>query len=880
MLNIRQGDSFVKIISSKVFSGRNIYSHKKCIRLDLDLEGYSEIPSKEIEGFNPNLISMLPELTKHRCGIDEERGFIKRLTDGTYLAHVSEHIIIALHNMMGLEVSYGKAREIFEENYYVIYQYEYMNTGLEAGNMAVDLINSLITKESFDLALRLANLNELLVSEQLGLSTLDICNEAKKRGIPVLRIGQESIFQLGYGKYSKTIQATLGHDTREIAVSIAQDKLLTKELLSLHCLPVAYGRKILSKLDALSGALEIGYPVVLKPQYGNQGKGVIANINDETALSNAYDLLIKDYPNIMIEKHIHGNDYRVCSVYGDIVAVSERIPPYIIGDGLSSIEQLIQTVNQDIRRGEDHEKELTKIKIDVTLRTYLKQKNYSLESILPNGDKLTLKDNANLSTGGFAIDYTDSICEENIELCQRAANAIGLDICGIDLLCQDISKPITEGGAIIEINAAPGIRMHHNPYSGTKRNVAGHIVDKLFKDGLKKVPIVAITGTNGKTTTTRLIAHLLSLAGYSVGMTTTDGIYINGKCIYKGDTTGPQSALAVLINKDIDAAVLETARGGMIKGGLAYEAADVGVITNITKDHLGLDEVETLEDLAKVKALVGEAVKEDGYVVINGDDTMSLSILHRFQSKLIVFSHHRDNEVLRANLINGGYGVYVYEGNIIIQKGSHHETLIDINSIGITLNGVLKYNLENAMASCAAAIGLGISYKTIRQGLMSFYCNQNPGRFNMYLVNNKRVILDYGHNKEGYHCVLDGLKHIEHNKLIGVIGVPGDRSDHDILEIGQCAGENFDYIIIKEDGDKRGRANGKVASLLEKGVLTSKFHRNNLQKILEETEAFKAALDLAEPEDIVIVFFEHSEHLIEIMKSKIDEVKFNTLTAK
>ncbi len=871
----------MKIISSKVFSGRNIYSHKRCIRLDLDLEGYSQIPSKKIKNFNSNLISILPELTKHRCGIDEERGFIKRLTEGTYLAHVAEHIIIALHNMIGLEVSYGKAREISGENYYVIYQYEYMNTGLEAGNTAVDLINSLINKASFNLDSRLENLKELLVTERLGLSTLDICNEAKKRGIPVLRIGQESIFQLGYGKHAKTIQATLGNDTKEIAVSIAQDKLLTKELLSLHCLPVAYGRKTLSKLDAISGAQEIGYPVVLKPQYGNQGKGVIANINDDTALSSAYDLLIKDYPNIIIEKHIHGNDYRVCSVYGDIVAVSERIPPYIIGDGLSSIEQLISTMNEDTRRGEDHEKELTKIKIDATLIAYLKQKNYSLESLLPKEQKLTLKDNANLSTGGFAIDHTDSICEENIELCQRAACAIGLDICGIDLLCQDISKPLTEGGAIIEINAAPGIRMHHNPYSGTKRNVAGHIVDKLFKDRPERFPLVAITGTNGKTTTTRLIAHILSLAGYSVGMTTTDGIYINGKCIFKGDTTGPQSALAILMNKDIDAAVLETARGGIIKGGLAYDVADVGVITNITQDHLGLDEVETLEDLAKVKALVGEAVKEDGYVVINGDDTMSLSILHRFKSKLIVFSYHKDNEVLRANLRNGGYGVYVDEGNIIIQKDSQSETLIDIKSIGITLNGVLRYNIENAMASCAAAIGLGINYKTIGQGLMSFYCNQNPGRFNMYLVNNKRVILDYGHNKEGYQSVLDGLKYIEHNRLIGVIGVPGDRLDKDILEIGRCAGENFDYIFIKEDEDNRGRADGEVANLLEKGVLTSGFHTNNLQKIAEETEAFKAALGLAEPEDIVIVFFEHSEQLIEIMKSTIDEMKFDTkLTAK
>jgi len=793
------------------------------------------------------------------------------------LAHVSEHIIIALHNMVGLDISYGKAREQSGENYYVIYQYEYENTGLEAGNIAVDLINSLINKEPFDLDLRLNKLKNLLRSEQLGLSTLAICEEAKNRGIPILRIGEQSIFQLGYGKHSKKIQATVGNDTSEIAVSIAQDKLLTKELLSLHCLPVARGFKIGSRLEAITHAKEVGYPLVLKPRFGNQGKGVIVNIKNEIQLLKAYDLLITDYKDLIIEEHINGNDYRVCMVYGEIVAVSERIPPYIIGDGISSIEELIRQTNKDIRRGEGHEKELTKIKIDDALIEYLRRKRFTLKSLLPKDKKLFLKDNANLSTGGFAIDCTESICEETIEYCKRAANAIGLDICGIDLLCKDISKPLDPEGAITEINAAPGIRMHQNPFFGTKRNVAGHIVDKLFKDSLGKIPLVAVTGTNGKTTTTRLIAHILSVAGYTVGMTTTDGIYIDGKCIFKGDTTGPKSALAVLMNKNIDAAVLETARGGIIRGGLAYDLADVGVITNITQDHLGIDEVETLDDLAKVKALVGEAVKEEGCVVINGDDNMSISILERFKSPLVIFSQTKDNPILQANIKNGGFGIYVDEGNIVIEKDSMTEKLIDINSIVITLKGILKYNIENTLASCAAAIGLGIDYATIREGLRSFTCNQNPGRFNMYYVNDKRVVLDYGHNKDGYKCVLDGLKQLEHNKLIGVIGVPGDRSDKDIVEVGKCAGENFDYIFIKEDGDKRGRANDEVANLLEKGVLTSKFNSMNLRKISKETEAFNAALDLAELEDIVIVFFEKLEPLIEIIRSKTIEIENSIL---
>ncbi|WP_088225459.1 Mur ligase family protein [Desulfosporosinus sp. FKB] len=624
----------MKIIGSQVFQGKNIYSHKKCIRLDLDLEGYSEIPTKDIKDFNKTLKHILPELSKHRCGIDEDQGFYKRLEEGTYLAHVSEHIIIALHNMLGLDVNYGKARELSGDNYYVIYQYEYAKTGLEAGRLAIDLINSLIAGQSLNIDLRFNLLKQLLRAEQLGVSTLAICEEAKKRGIPILRLSEDHIVQLGYGKYAKRIRETLNYATQEIAAT----------------------------------------------------------------------------------------------------------------------------------------------------------------------------------------------------------------------------------------------------YRGTKRNVAAHMADQLFNDGQTSIPLVAITGTNGKTTTTRLIAHILSIAGYTVGMTTSDGIYINNRCISKGDTTGPLSALAILKNKDIEAAVLETARGGIIREGLAYDLADVGVITNITEDHLGIDEVHTLDDLAKVKALVGEAVKEDGFTVINGDDKMSLTIMTRFKSQLIIFSLHKDNKALQANLKNGGYGIYRDQDKLVVQKGSSSDVLMDIKDIGISMNGILIYNVQNAMASCAAAIGLGIDLTTIKLGLSSFNHEQNPGRFNMYSVNNKRVILDYGHNKDGYSSVLEGLKHMEYKHLFGVIGVPGDRIDKDIIDVGKCAGENFDYIIIKEDIEKRGRIRGEVADLLERGVLAAKFPKQNVLKILEETEAFKAALEQAEPEDIVIIFFEKSEPLIDIIESM--PAKIEALSAK
>jgi len=864
----------MKILNTRVFNGRNIYSHKKCIRLNLDLEGYSEIPSKNNQDFNKKLIRILPELIKLICGIDEDRGCSKRRTEGPYLIHITELIIRELHNIIGIEISYEESRDISRDNSYVIYQYEYKKTGIEAGNMAVDLVNSLICTEPFDLDLRLSKLKEILMREELGLSTLSICNEAKKRGIPILRIGEDSIFQLGYGKHSKIIEATIGSDTSAIAVGIAQDKFLTKQILSIHCLPVARGMKVKSKSEANLCAKDIGYPVVLKPQFGNQGKGVIANIKDEAQLSNSYEILAKDFKDIIIEKYIRGRDYRVCCVYGDVVAVSERISPYIIGDGISSIENLIQNINEDSRRGEGHEKELTKIKIDERLIDYLKQKKYSLSYLLPEKVKLNLRENANLSTGGFAIDCTDLICNENIEICKRAASAVGLDICGIDLLCTDISKPLIERGAIVEINAAPGIRMHNNPCIGTSRNVAKHIVDKLFQDIPKSIPLIAVTGTNGKTTTTRLIAHILSIAGYTVGMTTTSGIYIHGKCVFKGDTTGPKSALAVLMNRNIDAVVLETARGGMIREGLAYDLADVGVITNITEDHIGIDEVQTIEDMAKVKALVGEAVKEDGYVVVNGDDNMSRSIIPRLKGNLIIFSNKKDNEIMEANIKKGGYGIYIDEDTLVIENNTKTKRLIDIKYIGITLEGILKYNIENAMAACAAAVGLGISYDVIRQGLKSFYCTeeQNPGRFNVYLINNVKVILDYGHNIEGYKGVFEALKSMKHNKLIGVIGAPGDRLDRRILDMGKCAGENFDYIFIKENEDSRGRAKGEAAHLLESGALKSKCNSRNIKIFLDEVEAFKKALDIGSAGDIVIMFFEKYEPIMDIIKNKLDKI--------
>lgn len=864
----------MKINSFNTFEGRNIYSHKKCIRMDLDLEGFCETPSKSISGFNESLVNAIPELKTHRCGIDEEGGFVKRLNEGTYLAHICEHCIIAIQNRLGLDAKYGKAREVQGDHYYIIFQYVYPNTALHIANTIVEFINSLIKKTSYNLHEKVEEIKKTLLSEQLGPSTLAICEEANKRGIPTLRIGGGSIFQLGYGKYGKRIEATIGENTGTIAVDTACDKFLTKQILEVQCLPVAPGAKINNAIDLLHEAENIGYPLVLKPQFGNQGKGVYANIKDEKELIQCFTKLSKDYRDIIIERYVQGDDYRVCVVDGEVIAVAKRMPPFILGDGKSTISELISELNKDVLRGEGHEKPLTKVKIDDKMLQHIGKKGYSLNTILQAGEEITLRENANLSTGGVALDCTDIICRENIEICKRAAIAIGLNICGIDIITKDISKPLYNEGIIVEVNAAPGIRMHHYPSMGKSRNVAEKIVDMLFKDTKDSFPIVSVTGTNGKTTTTRLISHVMQLSGKKVGMTTTGGIYINDKCIRKGDTTGPQSARTILFNREIDAAVLETARGGLVRSGLAYDLADVGVITNITDDHLGIDGIDTLENLAHVKSLIGEAVKPNGYVVLNADDEMSLTIVERMKSPIIFFSKNKDNTYLRNNIKDGSYGVYVENGFLCIENKESITNLMNIEDIGITFNGNLQYNIENAMAACSALVGLGIDYDIIKNGLATFYCNEelNPGRFNVYKVGEVTVVLDYGHNVEGYKAVIQGLKNMKRNRLIGIIGVPGDRLNRNIEDLGKISSQYFDYIYIKEDLDKRGRKEGEVAEILKNGVLSTGYSENSFEIVLNEKEALNIAIDKGKPGDVIVVFFEEFNPLVNLIKEKIKEV--------
>lgn len=860
----------MKVMQKRIYRGKNIYSHKPCIKIDVDLEGYSEIPSKEIPNFNFNIVKILPELKKHRCGIDEEGGFLKRLEEGTYLAHICEHCIIAIQNMLGIDVSYGKAREIRGDMYYIIAQYEYENTIIEVTDLAVDLINSLINNIPIDFESRIKAIKQTLQKEFIGSSTKSICDAAKRYGLPVIELGKSGIYQIGYGKQGRIIEAAIGSKTSCIGVDIACDKLLTKQLLEIQNIPIAEGKKVCNILDLLREAEIIGYPVVLKPQYGNKGKGVMLNIKNEKDLVKSYTSLLKSTKDIIIEKYILGNDYRVCVVDYKVVGASLRRAPFVIGNGVNNLKSLIDILNKDSLRGEDHEKPLTTIKFDEELNNCLSKQNISLDYIPKKGEKIILRENANLSTGGIAIDCTDDICDENIEYCVRAAKAVGLDICGIDICTEDISIPINEqGGIVMEVNAAPGIRMHSFPFMGQKRDVGKAIVDMLYDNNPVNIPVISVTGTNGKTTTTRMIGHVLYKMGLTVGMTSTDGIYINEECIHKGDDSGFNSAKSLLLNKDIDVAVLETARGGLIKKGLAYDLADVAVITNITNDHLGLDGVESMEDLMFVKSLVGEEVKKDGYVVINADDKYSQKIIDRINCEKIYFSKSKDNYLIKENIKNGKVAVFVEDNYICVINKNKKFSIISIDKLPISYNGLLTYNIENAMAACAALVGMKIDYCMITKGFEDFspYEN-NKGRFNVFDYFNRKIILDYGHNIEGYRAVLSCLKNLKNrNRLIGVIGIPGDRQNSVIDEIGEICCETLDEIIVKEDKDTRGRAVGEMSQLLKNSILNN--DKNKKVKVyLDEVNALEYAIKISKKDDIIIVFYEDINPLVELINNQ------------
>ncbi len=850
----------------RIFRGRNVYCMRPVIKLTVELTEEQHGPTNKVEGFNDKLVTLFPGLKTHRCGIGEDGGFLKRLAEGTYPCHAAEHAILELQSMLGYNVGYGITRQEGDTACYnIVYRYQNEQVGVACGKAVTGLFNALFEGKSPHLQPLFKELQLLASRTDLGPSTKAIYEEAQKRGIPVTRLGNDSLLQLGYGKYARRMEAALTDKPSCIAVNIAGDKHLTKELLRRHGIPVPAGEIAYSIGSTLRHAAEIGYPVVIKPYDSNHGNGVTLNIAGREGVPEAFKLALEFSSAAVVEKHITGQDYRVLVVGDKVSAVAKRQPPRVVGDGTSTVRQLVDKENENPLRGEDHTKPLTKIDLDDVAIQTLSEAGLNPDSVPPRDSAVFLRKNANLSTGGTALSCPEAIHPTNAKLAVRAAKALGLDIAGVDICSPDLAVPLDEnGGAVLEVNAGPGLRMHLIPSEGPPAPVAKDILDMLFPQGSTyTVPLCAVSGTNGKTTVTRLIAHALSLAGLKVGMTTTSGVYLGDECILPGDNTGAVSAGIVLSHPETEAAVLETARGGIARRGLGYDLADVGVITNISEDHLGQDGIETLEDLAHVKSLVVEAVKPWGSAVLNADDKMTPYFLKRVRCNVLMFSRNQDSVLLKEHLKQGGNAVWAHQGGLYAQYLGKTTILCRVEDIPITLKGMAACNVDNALAAAAALLGLGIPENQIRQGLTSFSPDgeDNPGRFNIFQIGHCKVMLDYGHNIAGYSQVIDFLKKQDAKRLVGVIGVPGDRQDESVKKVGALCGQHFQKLIIKEDADLRGRKPGEIADLLKQAAQKSGNPQLELEVYLKEEDAVFKAITTAKPGDFIAVFYEEYEPL-------------------
>ncbi|MDD4802753.1 MAG: cyanophycin synthetase, partial [Syntrophomonas sp.] len=837
------------------------FSHKPVVEMIVDLGAFADRFTTEINGFNERLLSLFPGLTYHYCSPGYEGGFEQRLNEGTLISHVTEHVALELQCIMGYEVYFGKTRVIDEPyKYCIVYEHINQKCAQDYGYYAAEIVVALARNEFVPITRILNQLYQISTESDLGPSTLAIFKEARRRKIPVRRIGEDSLLQLGYGKQMRLIEASLPGGTSCIAVELAKNKQLAKNLLQEHNLPVPAGSIADTEKTAVQIAAQIGYPVVVKPLDGNQGKNVTANITDETSLRKAYRISSSYSRWVIVEKFIRGRDYRVLVVGNKVSAVAERKPPYIIGDGFHSVSELIDEENKNPNRGNGHEKPLTRIRIDSIAKEFLAGQGYKMCDIPRIGAVVYLRSNGNLSTGGSSRDCTAEIHAANKLLAVQAAQVIGLEVAGIDIVMDDISNVLTaQNGAIIEINAAPGLRMHLCPRDGQGRNVAADIIDHMYPQGTDySIPIVSITGTNGKTTVTRMVSHVLSLTGQKVGMTCSSGTYIGQECILQGDNTGPDSARSILYNKDVEIAVLETARGGIIRRGLGYDLADVGVVVNISEDHLGIDGVYSLKDLAFVKSLVIEAVKTTGYAVLNADDHMTEFLAAQRSGQLILFSQKINNPLLISHINAGGMAVVAHQGLVFFYKDGLKTVLMGVNDIPVTYAGNAICNIENSLAAAASLFAVEIPYETIRLGLMTFKPDPaaNAGRLNLFDLEHFRIILDYGHNIGGYKAVIQFASTLNPARLIGIIGMPGDRSNEAIFEVGKFSGQSFAKIYIKEDQDLRGREPGEVAGILFHGALAGGGDGAAITVLSSEIDALQAAIDNAFPGDIIIMFYE------------------------
>ncbi len=863
----------MKIEKIQALRGPNIWSisRKKLIQMRLNLEELEQFPTNKIDGFRERIEKLIPSLITHRCSEGYEGGFFHRIETGTWMGHVIEHIALEIQSLAGMETGFGRTRETKTPGVYnVVFNYIEENAGIYAAEESVKIAQALIDNIEYDIDACIQQLREIRERVRLGPSTGSIVEEAQSRRIPWIRLGKNSLVQLGYGINQQRFQATITGKTSSIAVDIACNKEITKKMLQDAAIPVPAG-DLVTDADGLERVIrKIGFPLVLKPLDGNHGRGQTINVQDwETAKEGlVYAQTISH--KVIVERYVTGFDYRVLVINHKMVAAARRVPAHIVGDGSATIQELIDLENQNPRRGYGHENALTEINVDKDTLELLDKLEYSLETVPQKGETIYLKSTANLSTGGTSIDVTDMVHPENITMCERISKIIGLDVCGIDIMAENLTQPLKEsGGVILEVNAAPGFRMHLAPSEGLPRNVAGPVVDMLYPPGKPiTIPIIAVTGTNGKTTTTRLISHIVKNNGYRVGFTTSDGIYIQNTMLTKGDTTGPISAEFILKDPTVEFAVLETARGGILRSGLGFGQCDIGVLTNINEDHLGINDIHTLKDLTKVKRVVLDSVKKNGWCVLNADDEYSMRLINDLDARVAIFSLDEQNPFIKKFAKEGRTTCILEEGHITIKKGDWKIRIAKVINIPITMEGKAKFMIQNVLAASLATYLHGFEIEDIANSLRTFIpsAQLTPGRLNIFKFKNFKVLIDFAHNPAGYEAIEDFLKNIESPKKIGIISGVGDRRDSDIKKCGQIAGRMFDHIIIRNEKHLRGRTEEEINGLVIEGIHSSG-KNPSFEIIPKEIEALKHAISLAEEGTYITALSDVVSNAIELVQN-------------
>jgi cyanophycin synthetase len=865
----------LQVTRVRALRGPNYWRLAPVIASDVRVGRLGRTNTAAIAQFTDRLLDALPSLHEHPCTRGEPGGFVDRLREGTHLPHVLEHVALELQTLAGCDVSFGRVVPSGDAGIvWVIVAYEEEEVGVESMREAARLVRACIRGVDHGIAGVITELQRLYESVRLGPSTAAIVEEARRRGIPVRRLNSRSLVQLGLGRHLRRIQATVTDRTGSIAVDIAQDKDETKRVLGNIGLPVPRGDAVRTVADALAVAAQIGFPVILKPLDASHGRGISSRLGDAAALRAAWDAAQAFGRRVVVEQFAAGRDHRVLVVNGKVVAAAERVPARVVGDGTRTIRALIEEANRDPRRGIGHAKILTRLPADAQTEGYLALGGRTLDAVPARGEAVLLRPTANLSTGGTAIDRTDEMHPDNVTACEMAAAAVGLDIAGIDVLTADLAVPFRENGAvIIEVNAGPGIRMHTHPTEGTPRPVGAPIVDLLYPPGSESaIPVIAVTGTNGKTTTVRLIAHLFRNTGRTVGFTTTDGVYLQNRLVMEGDMTGPFAANIILTNPTVDVAVLETARGGILRAGLGFDECSVGVVLNVSPDHLGLRGIHTIEQLAEVKGVVTAVVKREGHAVLNADDGHVYALRERTGGDLVLFSVEEfgENELVEQHVARGGIAAVMEQETFVIRRGRLRIPIAAEHDVPLSLGGAARFQRENVLAAMAAAYVQGMRYDDIRAGLLSFFPSPSttPGRLNLIRVRGGgRVLVDYAHNAAAISGLTELVFRIPAAHRYCVLTVPGDRRDEDIRGAGRLCAE-FDRVIIKEDLDRRGRAQGEIARLLSEGLVESGLDPSNIEVLYAEDEAINRGLDLLGEDDLLVIHADRVPATLAIVRTR------------